>query len=81
MAHPAASSSQPAQIPALDNQQHAQAHTDKAPKEKKGQGKPANNTSEFPLEVRVLFFDLTKLDQLIYTETLEYIASTKTCIL
>ena len=57
MAHPAASSSQPAQIPALDNQQqHAHAHnTDKAPKEKKGQGKPANNnTSEFPLEVRVL---------------------------
>ena len=54
MAHPAASSSQPAQIPALDNQH---AHTDKAPKEKKGQGKPANNTSEFPLEVRVLSFD------------------------
>ena len=46
----AASSSQPAQIPALvDNDPHA---ADKASsKEKKGHGKPIN-TSEYPLEVR-----------------------------
>jgi hypothetical protein len=54
MAHPAASSSQPALI-AVDNPHAA----DKAPKEKKGQGKPTN-TSEFPLEVRS-FLILTNL--------------------
>ena len=49
MAHPAPSSSQPAQIPALDNP-----HTktgDNAPKEKKGK---TVNTGVFPLEVRFL---------------------------
>lgn len=45
----AASSSQPAQIPASDGPHAA----DKAPKEKKGQGKLVN-ISEFPLEVRFL---------------------------
>jgi threonyl-tRNA synthetase len=61
MAHPTASSSQPAQIPALDSP-HA---GNKAPKEKKGQGKPTNasEASPFPLEVRFLYI-LTNLDQL-----------------
>ena len=57
MAHPTASSSQPAQIPALDNPQGV-VDKDKAPK-KKGQGKPANATSEaspYPLEVRSFVF-------------------------
>jgi hypothetical protein len=54
MAHPASSSSQPAQIPGVDNINKAHA-ADKAPKEKKGHGK-ATNTSEFPLEVRFFFF-------------------------
>jgi threonyl-tRNA synthetase len=55
MAHPTASSSQPAQIPALDSP-HA---GNKAPKEKKGQGKPTNTSeaSPFPLEVRSFDFD------------------------
>lgn len=87
MAHPAASSSQPAQIPALDSShQHGVATTttitDKAPKEKKGQGKPVN-TSEFPLEVRWIFLN-KNLDQLIKKtdELCVYIlASTKTRIL
>ena len=61
MAHPAASSSQPTEIPGVDNNNpHA---ANKAPKEKKGQGKPID-TSEFPLEVRsfpfVDFFNLIK---------------------
>ena len=65
--HPTASSSQPAPpIPALDgssnpqqHQQHQQHAGTKAPKEKKGQGKPAaSEVSPFPLEVRVLFLFL-----------------------
>lgn len=57
MAHPAASSSHPAQISALDGS-HA---GDKAPKEKKA--KPVN-TSNFPLEVRLssLLFYLQSID-------------------
>ena len=72
MAHPTASSSQPAQIPALDSP-HAAA--DKVPKEKKGQGKQQTNTSDaspFPLEVRSPFLILIfkhkhKLNNLIYS--------------
>ena len=70
MAHPTASSSQPAQIPALDSP-HAAA--DKVPKEKKGQGKQQTNTSDaspFPLEVRSFFLILIfkhKLNNLIYS--------------
>lgn len=60
MAHPIASSSQPAQIPALDSPHAAgaAANKDKAPKEKKGQGKPTNasEASPFPLEVRSFDF-------------------------
>ena len=58
MAHPTASSSQPAQISTLDSPHAAAAHKDKAPKEKKGQGKPLNTTeaSPFPLEVRTFDF-------------------------
>ena len=61
MAHPAtASSSQPASAqipPASDRLQGVGAVGDKAPKEKKGQGKQQTNISEaspFPLEVRFL---------------------------
>ena len=54
MAHPTASSSQPAQIPALDSP-HA---GDKVPKEKKGKHV---NASDFPLEVR--FFLSLNLNQ------------------
>ena len=60
MAHPAtASSSQPAsaQIPPALDRLHAAVVVDKAPKEKKGQGKQQTNISEaspFPLEVRFL---------------------------
>jgi threonyl-tRNA synthetase len=60
MAHPTASSSQPAQIPALDSPHAAIAATnkDKAPKEKKGQGKSTNTSeaSPYPLEVRSFCF-------------------------
>ena len=66
MAHPTASSSQPAQIPALDSPHAATVaaaanNKDKAPKEKKGQGKTTNSSeaSPFPLEVRsliIIFF-------------------------
>ena len=55
MAHPAASSSQPAQIPSLVDIPQDAAADKKAPKEKKGQGKATNTSSEFPLEV--CFFD------------------------
>lgn len=69
MAHPIASSSQPAQIPALDTPLHVE---DKTPKVKKV--RPAN-VGEFPLEVRfffLLFIPLTEPNEL---------ASTTTCIL
>ena len=56
MAHPnTASSSQPAQIPPVLDRPHGAVGADKAPKEKKGQGKQQTNISEaspFPLEVR-----------------------------
>ena len=70
MAHPTASSSQPAQIPALDSPHAATvvaaANKDKAPKEKKGQGKSTNSSeaSPFPLEVRSLIIIIFFLDQL-----------------
>ena len=61
MAHPnTASSSQPAQIPALDRPRGGAVVGDKAPKEKKGQGKQQTNISEaspFPLEVRFFSFN------------------------
>jgi len=57
MAHPTASSSQPAQIPALDNPPAKAGN--KAPKEKKG--KPVN-TSDFPLEVRFFYLEFSLIN-------------------